>query len=186
MARHHYDPFRVSKENQMFYPPLSMRQQDDMLIQEVARCQLVRKTGYVGAIRNEDSIFGKVARGEIKSGGFDLNGGWSPWYTVHKVMAGLVDAYLYCDNSEALAVVKGMAGWTENTLKDLTAEQLQKMLRCEYGGMNDVLANMYAITGEKKYLDLSYKFYDDFVMKPLSEKKDPMWRCVEYNRKDPG
>jgi uncharacterized protein len=146
----------------------------DYVINELALCQQARKTGYVGAIPNEDSIFGKVARGEIKSGGFDLNGGWSPWYTVHKVMAGLLDAYLYCDNREALKIVKGMAGWTENTLKNLNEEQLQKMLRCEYGGMNDVLANLYAVTGEKKYLDLSYKFYDDFVMKPLSEKIDPM------------
>ena len=67
-----------------------------------------------------------------------------------------------------------MADWTDNTIKNLTPEQLQKMLTCEYGGMNDVLANIYSITGNKKYLDLSYKFYDDFVMKPLSEKIDPL------------
>src|SRR5258705_1342612 len=64
------------------------------IVDELAKCQQARKTGYVGAIPNEDSIFGKVAKGEIKSSGFDLNGGWSPWYTVHKVMAGLCDAYL--------------------------------------------------------------------------------------------
>jgi len=146
----------------------------DYIVDELARCQQARKTGYVGAIPKEDSIFGKVARGEIKTGGFDLNGGWSPWYTVHKVMAGLVDAYLYCDNTEALQVVTGMADWAENTIKNLSPEQLQKMLKCEYGGMNDVLANIYSITGEKKYLDLSYKFYDDFMMKPLSQHIDPM------------
>ncbi len=146
----------------------------DYIVDELARCQQARKTGYVGAIPNEDSIFGKVAKGEIKTGGFDLNGGWSPWYTVHKVMAGLVDAYLYCDNAKALEVVTGMADWVDNILKNLSAAQLQKMLRCEFGGMNDVLANIYSITGNKKYLDLSYKFYDDFVMKPLSQRIDPM------------
>lgn len=146
----------------------------DYIVDELERCQLARKTGYIGAIPNEDSIFGKLARGEIKSSGFDLNGGWSPWYTVHKIMAGLLDAWLYCDNAKAVRVVSGMADWAENTLKNLSPEQLQKMLRCEYGGMNDVLANLYAITGNKKYLDLSYKFFDDFVMRPLSEKKDPM------------
>lgn len=150
------------------------KQNVDYIVGELERCQLARKTGYVGAIPNEDTLFGRVARGDIKTGGFDLNGGWSPWYTVHKVMAGLVDAYLYCDNSKALAVVTGMADWTGNTVNNLTPEQLQKMLRCEYGGMNDVLANIYSITGNKKYLDLSYKFYDDFVMKPLSQKVDPM------------
>lgn len=146
----------------------------DYIVAELVHCQAARKTGYVGAIPKEDSIFYKVQRGEIKSGGFDLNGGWSPWYTVHKVMAGLVDAYLYADNLQALFVVKKMADWTGTIVNLLTEEQRQKMLRCEYGGMNDVLANLYSITGEKKYLDLSYKFHDDFVMKPLSEGADPL------------
>ncbi len=143
-------------------------------VNALALCQQARKTGYVGGIPNEDSIFAKVARGEIKSSGFDLNGGWSPWYTVHKLMAGLVDAYLYTGNQKALEVVKGMADWTYNTVSHLPDSLRQKMLRCEYGGMNDVLANIYAITGDKKYLDLSYLFYDDFVMKPLSLGIDPM------------
>ena len=63
------------------------------------------------------------------------------------------------------AVVK-MSDWTGEIVDPLTDEQCQKMLKCEYGGMNDVLANIYAITGNKKYLDLSYKFYDDFA-KPI-------------------
>lgn len=141
---------------------------------ELERCQLARKTGYIGAIPGEDSLFAKVARGDIKSSGFDLNGGWAPWYTVHKVMAGLLDAYLYCDNKKAVKLVTGMADWTYNTINHLTEEQLNKMLNCEYGGMNDVLANLYSITANKKYLDLSYKFFDQFVMEPLSKQIDPM------------
>lgn len=144
------------------------------MVTALAACQKARKTGYVGAIPKEDSIFTKVSRGEIKSGGFDLNGGWSPWYTVHKVMAGLLDAYLYCGNQQALAVVTGMADWTGKTVNPLSPELLQKMLKCEYGGMAEVLANLYAITGKKEYLDLSYKFYDDFVMVPLSKRINPM------------
>ena len=144
------------------------------ITEELERCQIARKTGYVGAIPNEDTLFAKVSRGEIKTGGFDLNGGWSPWYTVHKVMAGLVDAYLYCDNQKAMKIVSSMADWTENTIKNLTEEQRLKMLMCEYGGMNDVLANIYSITGNKKYLDLSYKFYDEFVMGQLAKKINPM------------
>lgn len=146
----------------------------DTVVKALVICQQARKTGYVGAIPNEDSIFGKLAKGDIKTGGFDLNGGWSPWYTVHKVMAGLLDAYMHCSNTQALKVLKGMADWTAIVLKDLSPEQIQKMLRCEYGGMNDVLANLYAVTAERKYLDLSYVFYDDFVMKPLSQRIDPL------------
>jgi uncharacterized protein len=146
----------------------------DHIVSELKRCQDARGTGYVGAIPNEDTIFARVARGEIRSGGFDLNGGWSPWYTVHKVMAGLVDAYLYCDNDEALEVVLKMSDWTSKILLNLTEEQRLKMMNCEYGGMNDVLTNIYAITGDKKYLDLSYKFQDEFVMGKLAQKIDPM------------
>ena len=146
----------------------------DYIVIELEKCQKARKTGYIGAIPGEDSLFAKVARGDIKSGGFDLNGGWSPWYTVHKVMAGLLDAYLYCDNKKALKLVTGMADWTYNTINHLPQQQLDKMLLCEFGGMNDVLANLYRITGSKKWLDLSYKFFDNFVMEPLSKEIDPM------------
>ena len=147
----------------------------DYIVGELAKCQTARKTGYVGAIPNEDSLWYKVQHGIIKSGGFDLNGAWSPWYTLHKVMAGLVDAYLYCDNNQALAIVTKMADWTGNVVNLLTDDQRQKMLTCEYGGINDVLASIYSITGNAKYLRLSYKFYDDFVMQPLAEgKADPI------------
>jgi DUF1680 family protein len=146
----------------------------DYIVSELARCQQARKTGYVGAIPKEDTLWAKVSRGEIRSGGFDLNGAWSPWYTVHKVMAGLVDAYLYCDNEQALKVVTGMADWTGNVLKNLTEEQRIKMLNCEYGGMQDVLVNIYSITGNKKYLDLSYKFDDEFIMGQLAKGIDPL------------
>ncbi len=88
------------------------KQRVDYIVGELDKCQDARKTGYVGAIPNEDSLWYKVQHGIIKSGGFDLNGAWSPWYTVHKVMAGLVDAYLYCDNKAALAIVTKMADWT--------------------------------------------------------------------------
>lgn len=146
----------------------------DYIVSELDRCQQARKTGYVGGIPNEDTLWAKVSRGEIRSGGFDLNGAWSPWYTVHKVMAGLVDAYLYCDNQQALKVVSGIADWTESVMKNLTEEQRLKMLNCEYGGMQDVLVNLYSINGNKKYLDLSYKFDDVFIMGQLAKGIDPM------------
>jgi len=146
----------------------------DYIVSELAKCQDARKTGYLGAIPNEDSIFAQVSRGQIKTSGFDLNGGWSPWYTVHKVMAGLVDAYLFTDNKQALGIAKGMADWTWNTIHHLPDSTRLKMLNCEYGGMNDVLAIIYSITGEKKYLDCSYLFYDEFVMGKLAQQIDPL------------
>ncbi|HVM88448.1 MAG TPA: beta-L-arabinofuranosidase domain-containing protein [Puia sp.] len=144
------------------------------LVDQLAKCQDAKGTGYIGAIPRQDSIFGKLALGEIKTSGFDLNGGWSPWYTVHKVMAGLLDAYLYCDNQKALGIDVKMADWTENTLKKLNEEQLQKMLACEFGGMNEVLVNIYSLTGNKKYLGLSYKFQHKAILDPLAAGKDPL------------
>ena len=142
------------------------------IVKELDECQVARKTGYVGAIPKEDTIWAEVAKGDIRSRGFDLNGGWSPWYTVHKVMAGLLDAYLYCNNTQALKICKGMANWTGETIKNLDDDKLQKMLLCEYGGMAETLVNLYAINGDKKYLELSYKFYDKRILDPLAEKQD--------------
>lgn len=142
------------------------------IVDQLAECQLARKTGYVGAIPKEDSIWAEVAKGHIKSRGFDLNGGWSPWYTVHKVMAGLLDAYLYAGNKKALTICEGIAGWAEQTIQNLDDDQVQKMLICEYGGMPEVFANLYAITGARKYLALSYKFYDKKILDPLSKDED--------------
>jgi DUF1680 family protein len=138
------------------------------MVDELEECQKARKTGYVGAIPKEDTVFMEVSQGNIRSRGFDLNGAWSPWYTIHKVMAGLLDAYLYCNNDKALKIEQGMADWTGEVLKNLTNEQIQKMLLCEYGGMNEVLVNTYAFTGNKKYLELSYKFHDGRILDSLA------------------
>jgi uncharacterized protein len=144
------------------------------IVAQLALCQQARKTGYVGAVPNEDTVFAQVARGEIRSKGFDLNGAWVPWYTLHKVMAGLVDAYLYCDNKQALDVTIKIGAWIDKELKNLTDAQLQKMLDCEHGGMNEILVNMYAITGNKNYLMLSYKFHHKVVLDSLANQKDIM------------
>lgn len=141
------------------------------IVEELALCQPARN-GYLGAIPKEDSIWAEVQKGNIRSRGFDLNGAWSPWYTVHKVMAGLLDAYLYCHNDKALVLQTKFADWAENLLKDLTDEQIQKMLLCEYGGMNEALVNTYAITKDKKYLTLSYKFHDRRVLDSLALGND--------------
>jgi DUF1680 family protein len=142
------------------------------IVDELLACQQARKTGYIGAIPNEDTIWARVAKGDIETRGFDLNGGWAPWYTVHKIMAGLLDAYLYAGNPKALTAAKGLAKWTGATINHLTEEQIQKMLICEYGGMAETLVNLYAITGDQQYLALSYKFYDKRVLDPLAEQKD--------------
>ena len=144
------------------------------VVDELATYQKARGTGYVGGIPNEDKIWKDVSAGKIRSGGFDLNGGWVPWYMLHKAWAGLVDAYLYTGNSKAKDVVVGMSDWAYKNFIDLPDSSFQKMMVAEFGGMNESLAQVYAITGNKKYLDLSYKFYHKSVMDPLSQRIDKL------------
>ena len=83
---------------------------------------------------------------------------WAPYYTLHKIMAGLLDMYLHCDNRQALDVVTKMADWVKFRVDRLTDEQQQAALNTEHGAMNEVLANLYAVTGNQEYLQLAYKF----------------------------
>ncbi|MBN9502243.1 MAG: hypothetical protein BGO01_17060 [Armatimonadetes bacterium 55-13] len=146
----------------------------DYIVTELAECQKARPDGCISAIPGGDKVWEELRKGDIRSRGFDLNGLWSPWYTHHKVLAGLLDAYHLTGNKKAITVAEKFADWAIDLTKDLTDEQWQKMLGTEYGGMNDSLAELYAVTGKQKYLDLSRKFYDRVVLDPLAEGKDSL------------
>jgi uncharacterized protein len=141
---------------------------------QLAECQQANGDGYVAAIPNGKKIFAEIARGDVRAKGFDLNGGWVPWYTLHKEFAGLIDAYRFCGSTQALAVATNLANWAEATTKNLTGEQWQQMLVCEQGGMNESLADLYALTGNTDYLDLAEKFYHRAVMDPLAQGDDSL------------
>ncbi len=89
-----------------------------------------------------------------------MNDGWVPWYTEHKVLTGLIDTYNYTKSEQAKVVAVNFCNWIDYKFKNLTEAQFREMLKCEYGGMNESLANMYTITDNKKYLALSRRFYD--------------------------
>jgi DUF1680 family protein len=97
---------------------------------------------------------------------------WAPWYTLHKIFSGLIDQYLYCDNKLALEVAVKMTDWAYNKLKPLTEEQRTKMLRNEFGGMNDVFYNLYAITGNPNDKWLAEFFYHNEALDPLKQHVD--------------
>ena len=144
------------------------------IVAELAECQQANGNGYVAAIPRGKELFAEVVRGDIRSAGFDLNGGWVPWYTLHKDLAGLLDAYRYCDNAQARTVFLRLANWVEATTRSLTDEQWQKMLGCEHGGMNEVMAEAYALTGDAKYLTLARKFYHRAILDPLAAQRDEL------------
>ena len=99
---------------------------------------------------------------------------WAPWYTLHKIYAGLLDMYVHCGNRQALDVVRKAADWVKARSDKLSDEQMEAMLGNEHGGMNDVLAGLYAATGEAKYLDLSRRFNHHAVLDPLARREDKL------------
>jgi DUF1680 family protein len=127
----------------------------------LAECQAKIGTGYLSAY--PESFIDRVEKRERV---------WAPYYTLHKIFAGLEDMYLYCDNRQALEVCKKFADWVIERNSKLTDEQMQAMLGTEHGGMNETLANLYAITGEDKYLKISLRFNHHRVIDPASRGED--------------
>ncbi len=150
------------------------KQRVDYIVDELELCQRAHGDGYVAAIPDGRRVFAEISTGNIRAKGFDLNGIWVPWYTLHKELAGLLDARHYCDNQKALIIAAKLADFTLETTKNLNEEQFQKMLACEHGGMNEVLAELYACTGEEKYLNLSKRFHHKFVLDPLTRHEDKL------------
>lgn len=144
------------------------------VVEELAACQQANGDGFLGAMPGGKKVFAEVSRGEIRSAGFDLNGSWVPWYNLHKLFAGLIDAHRYCGNEQALQVACGLADWANNVTADLTPDQWQQMLACEHGGMNESLADLYALTGNKAYLELANKFYHASVLDALAAERDEL------------
>ena len=152
----------------------------DAIVDGLAECQQARPDGFLSAFnfndgfnrKKLDAIWADVKAGKMRSGGFDLNGMWSPWYVHHKVLAGLLDVNSMCSSPKALQVAQKFADWAYDETKDLTPDQWQKMLGTEYGGMNDSLTELYVRTKNARDLELAQKFYDNRVLEPLSRGVD--------------
>jgi len=153
------------------------KERADYIVSELKTIQDAQGDGYLGALMDGQGVDGKIrfqelCKGMIRSGGFDLNGLWSPWYVEHKIFAGLRDAYRYTGNRTALDVEIKFAGWAESIVSKLDDEQTQKMLATEFGGMNEVTADLYADTDDPRWLALSGKFEQRAMIDPLAAGQD--------------
>ncbi|HYO23676.1 MAG TPA: beta-L-arabinofuranosidase domain-containing protein, partial [Lacipirellulaceae bacterium] len=101
------------------------RRRVDHVVAELVECQRASGDGFVGAMPEGRRVFAEVSRGEIRSQGFDLNGSWVPWYNLHKLLAGLIDAHRYCKSEQALAVAAGLADWAIAVTGNLDDAQWQ-------------------------------------------------------------
>ncbi|WP_343525938.1 glycoside hydrolase family 127 protein [Sphingomonas sp.] len=160
-----------------------MRRRADYVVAELAEAQARRGNGYVGALGRKrpdgkivdgEEIFPEVMAGKIKSGGFDLNGSWSPLYTVHKLFAGLLDIHGGWGNAQALDVAVKLGGYFARVFAALDDARLQEVLGCEYGGLNDSFAELYQRTGDRQWLALAERIYDRRVLDPLVAGQDKL------------
>lgn len=141
-------------------------------VAELKRCQERNGNGYLGGIPDGSAAWQSIAKGELHADNFSVNGRWVPWYNLHKVYAGLRDAYTYAGNADARAMLISMSDWALELTSHLSEEQMQSMLRSEHGGMNEVLADVAQMTGRKKYMDLAIRFSHQAILRPLEEGKD--------------
>ena len=142
------------------------------MVGELKRAQDKHGNGYIGGIPGGESMWHEIASGKVDADNFSLNGKWVPWYNIHKIYAGLRDAYLHADNKEAKEMLIKLTDWSLALVENLDEEQIQHMLKTEYGGMNEVFADVAAITGDDKYLSLARKFSHQEILNPLLNRQD--------------
>lgn len=135
----------------------------DSLVTGLMEVQRTYANGYLSAFPEE--LINRNIRGESV---------WAPWYTLHKLFSGLIDQYIYADNSQALEVVKRMGDWAYAKLKPLDEATRQRMIRNEFGGINESFYNLYALTGDEHDRWLAGFFYHNEVIDPLKEGRDDL------------
>ena len=140
-----------------------LRGKGNLVVAELAKCQKANGDGYLSAF--PPSFFDRLKAGQKV---------WAPWYTLHKIMAGLLDMYVLARNQQALEVVRGMAGWTKRWTDSLSDEEMARVLRVEFGGMNEVLYNLYSVTGVQDYAAAAHRFDHEQVFGPLAEGRDEL------------
>lgn len=140
-----------------------LKSRGDELVAGLGACQKKTGTGYLSAFPTEE--FERLVAGKPV---------WAPFYTYHKIMAGLLDMYVLTGNADALQAAEGMARWVGEYFMGISAEQRQRMLRTEFGGMNEALANLAAITKKERYLDAARLFEQPGFLDPLAERRDEL------------
>ena len=135
----------------------------NLVVAELGKCQDALKGGYLSAFPIE--FFDRLRNREKV---------WAPFYTVHKIMAGLLDMYVYCGNEQALNMAEKMAGWTAGYTGPLSYDHMQRVLGTEYGGMGETLCNLYAVTGKEHYIEVAKRFDKKVFFDPLASHRDEL------------
>jgi hypothetical protein len=140
-----------------------LKAKGEAMVEEMAKCQKANGAGYLSAFPTE--FFDR-----LKAGGKV----WAPWYTYQKVMAGMLDMHQWCGSAQALTVARGMADWVNAWAGGISGEHMARILMVEFGGLNEVLYNLHAATGEPEYARLAHRFDHQRFFDPLAEGRDEL------------
>lgn len=143
-----------------------LKRRADYMVDEIVRAQQVGGDGYVGGV--ERKCWDRIGKGEVGAV-WDY---WVPWYNVHKTFAGLRDAWLYAGNEKAKDAFLTLCDWCVALVEPLSQKQMEDMLNQEFGGMDEVLADAYQVTGDRKYLDCAKKFSHHWLLDSMAAGKD--------------
>jgi uncharacterized protein len=139
------------------------RRRAGTMVAELARCQKALGTGYLSAFPEEE--FDRLRRGAKV---------WAPFYTIHKILAGHLAVHEHCGNEDALKTAEGIAGWVRTWTKGLSDAQMDRILTVEFGGMNEALYDLAAVTGKEEYRDLAHRFDHPAFFEPLAARRDEL------------
>ena len=146
----------------------------DYVIDELEKVQKAFGNGYIGGVPNSREFIRELESGKINAELFSLNGRWVPWYNLHKTFAGLRDAYQVAGIKKAKPMLIAYADWAYRLNESLGKEKMQAMLHSEHGSMNELFADVYAITNNKKYLILADDFSQRTILEPLLKNQDKL------------
>ena len=151
------------------------KQRMDYMVSELKACQDVNGItypdwgqGYVGGVPSSSSIWSSFKTADFTN----FNTAWVPWYNLHKAYAGLRDAWLYGENDTAKTMFLSFCNWGINITSGFSDTQMENMLDTEYGGMNEVYADAYQMTGDSKYLDAAKRFSHKDILNSMAAHTD--------------
>ena len=144
----------------------AVKQKADYIVAELAKCQDKLGGGYLSAFPTTfwDRLAG-MERGKIP---------WAPFYTIHKIMAGMLDMHTLAGNAQALGILEGMAGWADEWSGSKTEEHMQRILNVEFGGIAETLYQLAAITKNDRWVRTGDRFQKKSFLNPLASRRDEL------------
>ncbi|MBQ7239714.1 MAG: glycoside hydrolase family 127 protein [Bacteroidales bacterium] len=165
-----------------------LKERMDQFVTRLKECQdawdakgIDMMKGYCGAVYNSEKVFTTLAAGNMD----EYWKSWVPFYNIHKTMAGLRDAWVYAGNEEAKEVFLKFCDWGVNLVSGLTDDQLQGLLNQEHGGINEMFADAYQMTGEEKYLTASKRYAHKWLLTGMAANTTTTINNVHANTQVP-